>query len=34
MMKQRHIALFLAFALLLTCLAGCGGQTAVEVKSE
>ncbi len=32
MMKHRHIALILAFALLLTCLAGCGGQTAVEVK--
>ncbi len=32
MMKQRHIALFLAFALLLTCLAGCGGQTTVEVR--
>ena len=31
-MKQRHIALFLAAALLLACLAGCGEQAKVEIK--
>jgi type IV secretory pathway VirB10-like protein len=31
-MKHRHIAIFLAAALLLTLLAGCGGQTKAETQ--